>query len=36
MLYIDGRLKRVFAQAPAGTTPLDLLDVTFASRATKP
>jgi AcrR family transcriptional regulator len=35
MLYIDGRLKRIFAQAPAGTTPLGLLDVTFASRATK-
>jgi AcrR family transcriptional regulator len=35
MLYIDGRLKRILAQAPAGTTPLDLLDVTFASRATK-
>ena len=35
MLYIDGRLKRIFAQAPAGTTPLDLLDVTYASRATQ-
>jgi AcrR family transcriptional regulator len=33
MLYIDGRLKRIFNQAPPGTGPLDLLDVTFASVA---
>jgi AcrR family transcriptional regulator len=31
MLYIDGRLKRILRQAPAGTTAFDLLDATFGS-----
>jgi AcrR family transcriptional regulator len=31
LLYIDGRLKRLLAAAPAGTQPLELLDAAFAS-----
>jgi AcrR family transcriptional regulator len=31
MLLLDGRLKRLLAQAPTGTQPLDLLDAAFSA-----